>query len=294
SHAVLATVSGPLIAIGVVEQRREIGIAAYDHVAAAASIAPVRPAHGYEALAPERLASRAARASYRADRHLVYEHRQLSLIRFNSSRAAASASRETMSGNADNVSARSSGVAPQLSAPRRCDLSCGICSEAAHAATMQSSRCTNVIPGRERTFPYPSITIHASSAGCSRATVWRNASYLWPYTARHASSPCRRYTSGSGGVVAASSAGAGSPDTSRHTRAAFSVRGKPANRYDCSKTSSTACAGTTPTASSITRRVNASGAPATAAAMRTSARIESLNSASHSMLGSMMSTIRQA
>ena len=49
-----------------------------------------------------------------------------------------------------------------------------------------------VIPGRERTFPYPSMTIHASSAGCSRPTFCRSASYLPPYTARHASSPCSR------------------------------------------------------------------------------------------------------
>ena len=68
--------------------------------------------------------------------------------------------------------------------------------------------------------------------------------------------------------------GAGIPETALHVRAALSVRGKPAKRYDCRITSSTISAGTLPiTTSSTTRRMFTSSAPAIAAANRTSRRV---------------------
>ena len=46
AHAVLAALGHPVVAVGVVEQGREVRVAAHDHAAAAAAIAAVGATHG--------------------------------------------------------------------------------------------------------------------------------------------------------------------------------------------------------------------------------------------------------
>ena len=75
AHAVLAALRDPAIAVGIVEQRREIPVAANDDVAAASTVAAVRTAHRHAMLSAERRASRASGARFNSDYYAINEHR---------------------------------------------------------------------------------------------------------------------------------------------------------------------------------------------------------------------------
>src|SRR5258706_15056288 len=62
AHPMLAALRDPLIAVGVVEQRREVGVTAHDDAAAATPVAAVRAAHRRAPFPAERGAARSARA----------------------------------------------------------------------------------------------------------------------------------------------------------------------------------------------------------------------------------------
>src|SRR6266481_1415697 len=66
-HPVLAALGYPLVAIGVVEKGREVGIAANDDAAAAAPVAAVRAAHRGAPLSSERRAPRASGTTFDSD-----------------------------------------------------------------------------------------------------------------------------------------------------------------------------------------------------------------------------------
>src|SRR6266403_3668493 len=72
-HPVLAALGYPLVAVGVVEKGREVGIAANDDAAAAAPVAAVRAAHRSSPLATERGATRSPGSTFYSDYCAVNE-----------------------------------------------------------------------------------------------------------------------------------------------------------------------------------------------------------------------------
>ena len=98
-------------------------------------------------------------------------------------------------------------------------------------------------------------------------------SYDSPYTTLHVDSPLATQSLLLSKAAEGSTYGAAAPDTDLQIRAALSVRGKPAKRYDWIITSSTRAESTLPAAFSITRRVTLSSAPAIAPAICTSALV---------------------
>src|SRR5437868_6443811 len=74
AHAVLATLGYPLVAVSVVEQGRQIGIAANDDTTAAPAVAAVRSAHWSAPFAAERSGAGPAGAALNGDYRFVDEH----------------------------------------------------------------------------------------------------------------------------------------------------------------------------------------------------------------------------
>ena len=74
AHAVLAALSQPLVAVGIVEKGREIGVAADDDAPAASAVAAVGTTHRRSPLAAEGSASRAAGAALNFDYDSIDEH----------------------------------------------------------------------------------------------------------------------------------------------------------------------------------------------------------------------------
>jgi len=73
-HAVLATLGHPVVAVSVVEQRREIGITADDDAPAAAAIAAVGAAHRGPPFSSEGRAPGSTGASLDSDYYAINEH----------------------------------------------------------------------------------------------------------------------------------------------------------------------------------------------------------------------------
>jgi hypothetical protein len=102
----------------------------------------------------------------------------------------------------------------------------------------------------------------------------RNRAYAAPYTDRQVASPRTVQSPASRQRSSAWSVPAGrGPAARRHSRAAFSARGKPANRYDCRISSSTQACRMLLAASVMNTRSVPSPPAVTTAARRTSARV---------------------
>src|SRR5215218_3449038 len=76
AHAMLASLRRPAIAIRVIEQRREVVVAAHDDVATAPAVAAVGTTHGHELLAAERAGARPAGACFHTHHYTINEHDQ--------------------------------------------------------------------------------------------------------------------------------------------------------------------------------------------------------------------------
>jgi hypothetical protein len=76
-HPVLATLRRPLVAIGVVEKRRHVRIAANENVAALPTVAAIRPAHGRAPFPAERGAPRSPGTGFDLHDDAINEHESI-------------------------------------------------------------------------------------------------------------------------------------------------------------------------------------------------------------------------